>query len=76
MRASARKIANFVSGCSTKDIYRYLQAMGFVAKDKFGWTLTELGKANGGKMSSSDYPTPTFIVEDIAKKIIKFKKKH
>ena len=36
MRASARKIANFVSGCSTKDIYGYLQAMGFVAKDKFG----------------------------------------
>ena len=41
--------------------------MGWIKKDKFGdWVLTNLGIANGGRMSSGNYlSVPTFKIEEI-----------
>lgn len=72
MRASAREIAKYLEGYTTKDVYDILKDMGYIAKDTIGWKLTELGRANGGKMSKSNFPTPTFDVDKIINQMIEF----
>ncbi len=72
-RMSARFIAQQVC-MSVKDVYEMWKDMGFVEKDKFGdWVLTNLGRENGGKMSSgSRLSVPTFDLDDITEKMIDF----
>lgn len=62
---------------TTAWVYEVWSNMGLVCKDKLGdWTLTELGKQIGGRMSESNYlPVPTFEFEKIEKMMREFLKK-
>ena len=53
-----------------------LKDMGYIVKDTIGYKLTELGRANSGKMSKSNYPTPTFDVDIVIERMIEFWNKH
>ena len=71
-RLAARYVGKRI-GMSTEWVYDIWMKMGLVVKDKFGdWELTELGKLNGGRMSKSNYPVPTFEFKDIEKLMIDF----
>lgn len=63
-------------GKTTADIYKTWKKIGVLTKDKFGdWTLTELGRTIGGKMSKSNYVSvPTFECDPIVKMMDEFKK--
>ena len=76
MRASAREIAKQLIGYKTQDVYEILKDMGYIVKDKIGWSLTEAGRNNGGKMSKSNYPVPTFDVDYIISKMTEYYKEH
>lgn len=53
---------------SAKAVYEFLEEMGFVQKDKMGdWTLTNLGRKNGGKMSQGSYLSVPIFELDIIK---------
>ena len=73
-RKSARFIADMLSNYTTKDVYDIWKEMGLVIKDNMGdWTLTELGKNIGGKMSNGNrLQVPTFEAEMIIEKMIQF----
>lgn len=72
-RMSARYTAKKL-GLGTKLIYQIWQEMGLIRKNKLGdWTLTDLGKQHGGKMSINSYsPVPTFEFETIKKLMVDF----
>lgn len=72
MRGAPIIIAKYLKNYSVQDVYDILKDMGYIVKDTVGWKLTELGRANGGKMSKSNFPTPTFDVEKITDKMIEF----
>lgn len=57
--------------------YDVMKELGLVVKDKFGeWTLTDLGRQIGGRMSTSNYrPVPSFDFEIVAKMIEEHMKK-
>ena len=76
-KMSARFIAQKV-GMTTQWVYEMWKDMGLVVKDNFGdWTLTELGRQIGGKMSSGyRVAVPTFDFETIEKLMIDFYNKH
>lgn len=76
-RMSARGFARELIGYSTSDVYEFWRDMGLVVKGKFGtWVLTALGVENGGKMSSSNHPTPTFNIEELFPKMVAFYEQH
>lgn len=74
-RMSARYVANKL-GRSIAGVYKDWQDMGLVKKDSWGdWTLTELGRKKGGRMSSgSRLQVPTFDFDEIKKTMDEFKK--
>ncbi len=76
-RMSARFVGQMV-GMSTEWVYGMWKDMGLVIKDKFGdWTLTEVGRSIGGRMSKSNHcPVPTFDFAVIEKMMIDFYNKH
>lgn len=65
-RMSARFVANKM-GMSTAGVYKTWEAMGIVMKDSWGdWTLTDLGREIGGKMSNGNrLQVPVFDFEQI-----------
>lgn len=71
-RVSARFIIHKFGMSDVKWLYSIWKEMGLVMKDNFGdWTLTNLGRNIGGKMShSSHLPVPTFD-EDVIIKLTK-----
>ena len=75
-RMSARYIGQKI-GMSANGVYELLEKMGFVQKDNMGdWTLTDLGRKNGGKMSEgSRLSVPTFDFDTIINPIIDFLKR-
>ena len=74
-RKSARFIAQDLLK-KTSEIYDIWERMGVVYKDKFGdWSLTELGKTLGGKMSKgSALSVPTFEKDIIIEAMRRFLK--
>lgn len=81
MASSPRKSAYFFAkeliGYSTSDVYEIWRDMGLVVKGKFGtWVLTALGVENGGKMSLSNHPTPTFNIDELFPKMVAFYEQH
>ena len=72
MRCPPSIIAKYLKNYTTNDVYEILKDMGYIVKDTIGWKLTELGRANGGQMSKSNFPTPTFDPENIIDKMIEF----
>ncbi|MBE6732575.1 MAG: hypothetical protein E7561_01075 [Ruminococcaceae bacterium] len=72
MRCPPSIIAKYLKNYTTNDVYEILKDMGYIVKDTIGWKLTELGRANGGKMSKSNFPTPIFDPENIIDKMIEF----
>ena len=72
MRCSPSIIAKHLKNYTTSDVYEILKDMGYIVKDTIGWKLTELGRANGGKMSKSSFLTPTFDLENVVDKMIEF----
>lgn len=72
MRGSPRIIARELIGCTTTDVYNILKDMGYIAKDTIGWKLTELGRSNGGRMSQSNYPSPTFDIGKVIDQMMAF----
>lgn len=76
-RMSARFVGNAV-GKSTEWVYNIWKDMGLVSKDKFGdWSLSDLGRSIGGRMSKSNYcPVPTFDFEVVEKMMIDFYNEH
>lgn len=77
-RKSARYIAQELIGYTAADVYEIWKDMGLVIKDKFGdWTLTELGRSIGGKMSKSDHlPVPTFEADKVIDMMIAWYNTH
>lgn len=75
-RMSARYIG-IKLGISTEGIYEILKDIGYVFVDKFGdWALTDLGRANGGRMSKNNYrPVPTFDFDVIEGVIVEHLKR-
>ena len=75
-RMSAKFLGREV-GLGTKDVYDIWDKMGLVQKDKWGdWTLTQLGREMGGKMSEgSRLSVPTFDFDTIINPMIEFWKK-
>ena len=63
-------------GMMPKTVNKILSQMGYIMKDKFGnWILTELGKKKGGTYSQqTNYPVPTFDLENICLDIAEFLK--
>lgn len=74
-RMSARFIG-IKLGKATAEIYDMWRKMGLVTKDKLGdWTLTELGRNIGGKMSKSNYlAVPTFEYDSVVRMMEEFQK--
>lgn len=72
MRGPPKIIAKFLEKFTTNDVYDILKDMGYITKDTIGWKLTDLGRLNGGKMSKSNFPTPTFDIDNIIDKMIEF----
>ena len=72
MRAAPKFIAKYLENYSAQDVYDILKDMGYIVRDTVGWKLTELGRANGGKMSNSNYPTPTFDVDKVIDQMMEF----
>lgn len=77
-RKLARYIAQELIGYTAADVYEIWKDMGLVIKDKFGdWTLTELGRSIGGKMSKSDHlPVPTFEADKVIDMMIAWYNTH
>jgi hypothetical protein len=70
---SARFVGNIV-GMSTEWVYGMWKDMGLVVKDKFGdWTLTEMGRNIGGRMSNG---VPTFDFDIIEQMMVDFYDEH
>ena len=66
-RMSAKFFARELVGYSTADVYDIWKDMGLVFKNTFGdWSLTELGRSVGGKLSKNPYrPTLTFDFDKV-----------
>lgn len=76
MHGSPSVIAKYLANFSTADVYEILKDMDYIVKDVVGWKLTDLGRANGGRMSRSNHPTPTFDIDKIIEQMIEFYKKN
>lgn len=72
-RMSARFVGKEV-GLSTESVYKMWYDMGLIVKNQYGdWTLTQLGREIGGRMSSgSRLQVPTFDIDMIAERMIDF----
>lgn len=66
MRKSARYIGRD-RDMSTSEVYETWEQMGLVEKNPSGmwWDLTEEGKQHSGRLSSGNYPVPTFWEDEI-----------
>ena len=72
MRMSAQFVGKKV-GLSTASVYKMWSDMDLIKKNKFGnWSITDLGRVNGGKMSNSKNPVPTFNFDVIELMMIDF----
>ena len=74
---SARFVGNRV-GMSAKWVYDMWKDMGLVINNNSGgWSLTELGRSVGGRMSKGSYSSvPTFDFEVIEQMMIDFYNKY